>query len=90
MAVLGLTEDDFDCDAVEVWPENWRAYEVFDALAGQWRFRSSGMGPAVPIALDRVAIPPTLELLGVPRVDWPQLFDDLRVMEGAALSAMRE
>ena len=90
MAVLGLTEEDFASDAVEVWPENVRAYEVFDALAGQWRFRPSGMGAAMPFALDHAAIPPTLELLNIPRADWPQLFEDLRVMESAALQAMRQ
>lgn len=90
LAVAGLTEEDFDGGAVEIWPENLRAYEVFDALAGQWRFRPNGMGLGVPIALERTAIPPTLELLAVPRADWLQLFEDLRVMESAALQAMRQ
>jgi hypothetical protein len=38
--------------------------------------------------LDYNVIPVTLRLMRVPRADWPDMFDDLRVMESAALSAM--
>lgn len=57
---------------------------MFNALGTQWRI---GMGGAT--GLDYNAVPVVLRLQGVPRSDWPQLFDDLRVMEGAALQAMR-
>lgn len=85
MAVLGLTEEDFEGDAVEIWPENLPAYELFNALGTQWR---TGMGGAT--GLDYNVVPAVLRLQAVPRADWPQLFADLRVMEAAALQVMRE
>jgi hypothetical protein len=69
--------------SVEIWPDNVRPFEVFQALQTQWRV---GMGG--PTGLDYSAIPVTLRLRGVPRAAWPQLFGDLRIMESAALSAM--
>lgn len=84
MAAAGLTEEDF-AQGVEVWPENLQAFQVFSALGTQWRI---GMGGAT--GLDYNAVPTVLRLQGVPRAEWPQLFEDLRVMESAALQAMRE
>lgn len=83
MEAAGLTEDDFDMGA-EIWPENLQAYELFSALRTQWRV---GMGGAT--GLDYNVVPAVLRLQGVPRVDWPQLFEDIRVMESTALAAMR-
>ncbi len=40
--------------------------------------------------LDYNAVPVVLRLQGVPRADWSQLFEDVRVMEGVALQAMRQ
>lgn len=84
LAAAGLTEADLD-NGAEIWPENLQAYKAFSALATQWR-----VGMASATGLDYNAIPTVLRLQGVPRADWPDLFEDLRVMESAALSAMRE
>lgn len=85
LATAGLTEDDFAGEAVEIWPENLPAYEAFNALGTQWRI---GMGGAT--GLDYTTVPVVLRLRAVPRTEWPHLFEDLRVMESAALEAMRE
>ncbi len=90
MAVLGLTEDDFENQSIEIWPENFAAYKVFNALSGAWRFRQCGMGPAIPVAIKRAEIVATLELENLPRDDWPSLFDDIKVMEQQALQVMWE
>jgi len=84
LAAAGLTEDDLDIGA-DIWPENLQAYELFSALRTQWR-----VGMAGATGLDYSAVPTVLRLQGVPRADWPQLFEDLRVMESAALQAMRQ
>lgn len=84
LAAAGLTEDDLDIGA-DIWPENLQAYELFSALRTQWR-----VGMAGATGLDYNAVPTVLRLQGVPRADWPQLFEDLRVMESAALQAMRQ
>lgn len=84
LAAAGLTEDDLDSGA-EIWPENLQAYEAFSALRTQWR-----VGMAGATGLDYNVVPAVLRLQGVPRADWSQLFEDLRVMESAALQAMRQ
>jgi hypothetical protein len=59
---------------------------VFVALSTQWRM--APMGGVV--GLDYSAIAPVLELSGIPREQWTDVFADLRVMEQAALQSMRD
>ncbi len=40
--------------------------------------------------LDYAAIPGVLRMLGISRKDWPEVFEDLRIMEDVALTKMRE
>lgn len=58
---------------------------TFITSATQWRVGMSGA-----TGLDYGALPTVLRLTGVPRADWPQVFDDLRLMEDAALAQMRK
>lgn len=83
LEAAGFGADDVVAETVEIWPDNLQAYEVFASLGTQWR-----IGMAGPTGMDYAAIPVTLRLMAVPRAEWPQLFADLRVMEGAALEAM--
>lgn len=46
----------------------------------QWRTGMSGV-----VGLDYTALESVLRLLGVKRTRWPALFDDVRVMELAAM-----
>lgn len=66
---------------VEVYPENWLAVRVFDAMSSQWR-----MGMGGPTGLDYAALPVVFDLLHVE--DRPAVFDDLRVLERAALEEL--
>jgi Phage related hypothetical protein (DUF1799) len=59
--------------------------QVFLAMQTQWR---TGMAGAT--GLDYAALPAVLRLTGLPRAQWPQVFDDLRAMEGEALAHFRE
>lgn len=63
----------------------WPAVEVFSAMGTQWR-----MGHRGPIGLDYGALPAVLRLMGAKREDWAGLFDDLRVIERAALEEMHK
>jgi hypothetical protein len=83
---LGLTwedvRDQYEC---EVWPDNWQAVMAFVSLETQWRV---GMGGAY--GLDYGAIPPVLMMKRIPRKDWPDVFEALRVMEDEALRVKDE
>lgn len=69
----------------EVYPGNWLAVRAFLALATQWRQAPFGGR----VGLDYTAIMPTLRLMSVPRKEWPDVFDRLRVLEEESLEAAR-
>jgi hypothetical protein len=52
-------------------------------MGTQWRI-AAGMRGLVWLGLDYAAVPTVLRMLRSPRVDWPALFDGLRIMESAA------
>lgn len=70
--------------SVEIWPENYQAYLLFCTMDTQWRIGMSG-----PTGLDYAALPMALRMIAAPRAEWQQLMADIRVMESAALQAMR-
>lgn len=79
--MLGLTVEEAASGQVcEVWPDCWSAAGVMSAMATQWRIGGDG-----PIGLDYSAIPAVFRLMGISRREWQQVFDDIRVMEDAAL-----
>lgn len=58
---------------------------VFVAMSTQWRTGMSG-----PTGLDYSAVPTVMRMQQVPRQDWPDAFDALRVLEAEALAVMNE
>jgi len=70
---------------VEVWPDAWTAFCLFEALGTQWR-----LGPGGPSGLDYTAIPGTAKMIGIKRREMAEAFHDLRVMENEALAVMAE
>lgn len=80
----GFTAEDYETGPIEVWPENLPTVNAFIALGTQWRSGMTG-----PTGLDYSAIPVVLRLTAVPRSAWGEMFHDLRLMEEAALRAMR-
>lgn len=82
----GFTPEDYDHDTTEVWPENWPAWSLFDALGTQWR---AGGGGGV-IGLD---YGPLFTLLDRRYPDdpatWQAHFDDIQILESAALAQIR-
>jgi hypothetical protein len=84
LSALGFRPEDF-ANAVDVWPDNLQAANVFIAMATQWRV---GFGGAV--GLDYNVLPSVFRLVGVPRAQWSDTFECIRVMEGEALKVMGE
>lgn len=80
-----MTKADIPEEVVEVWPDAWPAFRLFEALSTQWR-----TGPGGASGLDYAAVPPTASMLEIKRRDLPHLFPDLRTMEVEALLAMSE
>lgn len=70
---------------VEVWPENWPVLDIFSQLSTQWRVGTGG-----PIGLDYNVMFRVLDMEGLSGQEWRDFFDDLRIMESAALEAMRQ
>jgi len=83
MEAFGFSPDDFEIE-IEVWPDNWNAFEVFAALQTQWRSGMSG-----PTGLDYTALDPVMRLQGIKKRDRQEVFAGVRVMEIAALEVMR-
>lgn len=67
-----------------MWPDNASSVEAFISMLTQWRAGAVGV-----IGLDYGVLKDVLELNETPRPEWPQVFDDLRVMEDEALSLLR-
>lgn len=70
---------------VEVWPENWPAFQLFQDVSTQWRV---GMGGAT--GLDYLALYPLIDRQTSTTDEWRELFDDVRALEVWALEAMQE
>jgi len=84
MAAVGLTEDDYPDEEVELWPENVQAYNLFMALRTQWR--AAGMMGL--IGLDYNTLFHKMDRMTLSPEEYLDLEDDIRVMERAALAAM--
>lgn len=70
-------------DPVGVFPDCWESVDVFCAMSTQWR-----VGPGGPIGLDYLALNTVMRLKQVPPARRSGVFNDLRVMESAALDEM--
>lgn len=70
----------------EVWAENWTAVRVFDALRTQWIKGALGG----ELGLRYEAVLAVLQMMTVPRREWPDLFEALREMEGAGLKVFAQ
>lgn len=85
LAFLGLTLDDIETEDVEVWPDAWPVFLLFEAMGTQWRLGHGG-----PSGLDYTAIPAAASMIGIKRRELTEIFPDLRVMEHEALAVMAE
>jgi hypothetical protein len=82
LEAIGLLREDVeDTIDVEVWPENWVPFKVFNKVSTQWRVGAGGATgldySVVYSTMDRMKIKKQLAVL-----------DAIRVMEASALSTM--
>ncbi|MYM80534.1 hypothetical protein GTP44_00985 [Duganella sp. FT50W] len=67
----------------ELWPENEIPFSVFAALESQWRIISD-MGTVIYQGIDYDSAKAAMEMMGIRRRQWPEVFEDLRLMERVA------
>ena len=82
---FGLTVDEASAE-VEVWPDNLHAANVFIAMGTQWV--RAGMN-GEPTGLNYASLPEIWRRTKVPPAIRDTVFDDLRVMEEAAIRQIR-
>lgn len=68
---------------VDVWPENWRSWTLFMTVGTQWNL---GMGGRTGLRYE--CLYPLLDRMCPTDEEWQRLFDDVQLMECAALAAM--
>lgn len=68
-----------------VWPDNLLAVNTFVAMSTQWRVGAMGA-----TGLDYNALPAVMRMIGVPVQDRADVFEDVRTLEDAALTLMRD
>lgn len=83
LAAFGLTPEDVAPEPIEIWPENWRAYELMCFLGTQWRV---GMGG--PTGLDYGVMYRKMDRMQLTPDEYDQLEWDMQVMENAALACI--
>lgn len=80
--MAGLRREDFDGQVFEVWPENWQAFCLLCDIRTQWRGAGMGLDYNVMFRkMDRMSLSPA---------QYDELEADMRVMEDAVMTAMRE
>ncbi len=87
MKFFGLTTEDYHKEnSVEVCPDNWLAVRFMDALGfGNWN-----MGMGGPTGIRYESFREVRAALGVKKSQWPELFDQIRIMESAALQELHK
>lgn len=84
MAQAGFAPEDYETEPVELWPENWPAWCLYAELSGQWRIAPMGGR----VALDYTPLFLRMDRMRLDDDTWQDLFDDIRVIEAAALKQM--
>lgn len=86
LSIFGLREEDMEeINTIEVYPDNWCSFLLFDFLATQWRTSAGGV-----IGLDYNVIPLAFDMLEVEEDSRQDAVLGLRVMESTAIRVMNE
>lgn len=82
----GFTPEDYEDDDFEVWPDNIPSINLFTTL--QTQLKTGGMGGAT--GFDYNVYFARMERMKLSDQDYEWLFDDIRVIESEALTAMNK
>ncbi|MGJ7512342.1 DUF1799 domain-containing protein [Variovorax sp. GT1P44] len=81
----GLTIEQATPPPQELWPDNEDALKVFSSMNTQWHI---GMAGATGLMYGAMSF--LFDIHGLDRKDWPEVFDDVQVMERTALAFWRQ
>ncbi|WP_338513399.1 DUF1799 domain-containing protein [Pseudomonas poae] len=82
---FGLSRQDIPDKEVGIWPDNWDAFKVFEAMSTQWRIGACGA-----TGMDYSVLSGVIRMCGVPISQRESIFGDFRRMEAEALQVMAE
>jgi len=82
---MGLVAERPTLQPVELWAEHWPAVQLFDATLTQWTLGADGRR----VGLRYEALAAVMDLFDIPAGDRRATFDDLQVLELAALEHWR-
>jgi hypothetical protein len=82
LATIGLRPEDYADEeaAVEVWPENLPAYDLWVEVGDQWR-----MGPGGPVAIDLIPVFHELDRMGLEKEAYDDMVLAIKTMARVAL-----
>jgi Phage related hypothetical protein (DUF1799) len=80
-----MSRSDIPVEQVDIWPDNWPAFTVFEAMSTQWRTGACGA-----TGLDYGVLPSVIRMCGLPLGERQSIFSDIRHMEAEALQVMAE
>lgn len=82
--LLGVQREDVEnTEITEVWPENWKAFQVFRRLGNRWLYGMNG-----PVSLDMSSYHLFTQRCRVRLQEWDDVFDCILIMENEALRVM--
>ena len=84
LALIGIRREDVeDTSVIEVWPENWVPFQIFNEISSQWRTGMNG-----PVALDYNVAFKFMDLMRVKPKKHLEVIRAIKVMERSALNQM--
>ena len=84
LASFGLTKSDVAV-TVEIWRENYQAFNLFSNLSTQWRYSMNGV-----TGLDYNVLFHKLDRMNLTDDEYAWLEDDVRIMEHIALTELNK
>jgi hypothetical protein len=86
LQLLGIKREDLGVEeTTEIWPENWKSFQVFNRMGNRWLRDMNG-----PICLDMSAYHLFTRRCRVAEDEWDEVLDAVQVMENAALATVAE
>lgn len=87
LEAVGLTRADIEEpeEVIFIWPENWQSFQIFCSLRTQWFTGFNGR-----TGINYCSMPIVFDLYNIEQNRRLEIFEDIMVMENAALGVMQK